>query len=112
MQTGNVNTYIYCFRKLKNEIPSMNSAETYGLFMHGLDPQLRQLARTMVTSDNLEEVIEIMKKETVNGEEKSGSSQGKSENKQNGRMEVKMVAREVRAIGALVVDQRKRSELL
>ena len=30
----------------------------------------------------------------------------------NGRMEVKVVAREVRAIRALVVDQRERSKLL
>ena len=30
----------------------------------------------------------------------------------NGRMEVKVVARETRAIGALVVDQRERSKLL
>ena len=27
VQIGNVNTYIYCFRELKNEIPSMNSAK-------------------------------------------------------------------------------------
>ena len=74
--------YIYCFRELKNEIPSMNSAEAYSLFMHGLNPQLRQLAGTMVTSGNLEEVIEIVKKAMVYGEEKGGSSQGKIENKQ------------------------------
>ena len=30
----------------------------------------------------------------------------------NGRVEVKVVAREARAIGALVVDQRERSKLL
>ena len=30
----------------------------------------------------------------------------------NGRMEVKVVAREARAIGALVADQRERSKLL
>ena len=30
----------------------------------------------------------------------------------NGRMEVKLVAREARAIGALVVDERERSKLL
>ena len=38
VQTGNVNTYIYRFRELKNEIPSMNLAEAYSLFMHGLNP--------------------------------------------------------------------------
>ena len=82
MQTRNVNTYIYCFRELKNEIPSMNLAEAYSLFMHGLNPQLRQLAGTMVTSGNLKEVIELVKKATVYGEDKDGSSQLKSENKQ------------------------------
>ena len=60
----------------------MNLAEAYSLFMHGLNPQLCQLAGTMVTSSNLEEVIEIMKKATVYGTEKGGSSQGKTENKQ------------------------------
>ena len=81
MQIGNVNTYIYHFCELKNELPSMNLAEAYSLFMNGLNPQLRQLAGTMVPSSNLEEVIEIMKKATVYGEEKGGSSQGKTENK-------------------------------
>ena len=72
-----------------------------------------QLAGTMVTSGNLEEVIEIVKKATVYGEEKGGSSQGlKLKTNKNGRVEVKVVAREVRAIGALVVDQRERSKLL
>ena len=74
VKTGNVNNYIYCLRKLKNKIPSMNSAEAYSLFIHGLNPQLCQLIRTMVTSRNLEEVIEIVKKATVYGEDKGGSS--------------------------------------
>ena len=82
VQTGNVNTYIYCFCELKDEIPSMSSAEPYSLFMHGLNPQLHQLARTMVTSGNLEEVIEIVKNAMVYSEEKGGSSQGKTENNQ------------------------------
>ena len=36
----------------------------------------------MVTSGNLEEAIKIVKKATMYGEEKGGSSQGKTENKQ------------------------------
>ena len=59
------------------------------MFMHGLNPQLRQLAGTMVASRNLEEVIEIVKKAIVYGEEKGGEPQIKTENKQNGRVEVK-----------------------
>ena len=50
--------------------------------MHGLDPQLCQLAGTIVTLGNLEEVIEIVKNAAVHGEEKGGSSQQKTENKQ------------------------------
>ena len=60
----------------------MSLAEAYNLFMHGLNPQLRQLAGTMVVSGNLEEVIEIVKKATLYGEDKGGSSQVKTENKQ------------------------------
>ena len=84
-QTGNVNNYNYRFRELMNEIPSMNSAEAYSLFMHGLDLQLRQLAGTLVTSGDLDEVIEVVKKVTVYGEDKKTSSQSKGENKQKGR---------------------------
>ena len=82
----------------------MNSAKAYSLFMHGLDPQLRQLAGTMVTSGNLEEVIEIMKKAMVYGKGKGGSSQGKTENKQKWQNGGKVVAREARTIGALLMD--------
>ena len=74
--------YIYCFRELKNEIPSMNLGEAYSLFMHGLNSQLCQLVGTMVTSSNLADVIEIVKKAIVYGEEKGGSPQIKTENKQ------------------------------
>ena len=60
----------------------MSLAEAYSLFIHGLNPQLRQLAGTMVTSGNLDEVIEIVKKAMVYGEDKGESSQQKPENKQ------------------------------
>ena len=84
-QTGNVNNYIYHFYELMNEIPSMNSVEAYSLFMHGLDPQLCQLAGTLATSGDLDEVIEVVKKATVYGEDKKTSSQSKGENKQKER---------------------------
>ena len=38
VQIGNVNTYIYHFCELKNEIPLMKLVEAYSLFMHGLNP--------------------------------------------------------------------------
>ena len=99
VQTRNVNTHIYHFRELKNEIPSMNSSEAYNLFMDRLNPQLHQLARTMVTSRNLEEVIEIVKKATVYGEKKVDHLKLKLKTNKNGRVGVKVVEREARAIG-------------
>ena len=59
----------------------MNLAEAYSLFMPGLNPQLHQLSRTMDTSGNLEEIIEIVKKVMVYGKDKGGSSQVKIEDK-------------------------------
>ena len=90
----------------------MNLAEAYSLFMHGLNLQLRQLVGTMVTSGNMKEVIEIVKKVTVYNTDKGGSSQGKLKTNKKDRVEVKMVSREARAIGALVVDQKERSKSL
>ena len=52
----------------------MNLVDAYSLFMYGLNSQLHQLAGTMVTSGNLEEVIDIMKKAMVYGEGKGGPS--------------------------------------
>ena len=43
LQIGNVNTYIYHFCGLQNELPLMNSVEAYSLLMHGHNPQLHQL---------------------------------------------------------------------
>lgn len=72
MQIGNVKNYIYHFRELHNDIPSMNLVEAYNLFMHSLNSQLRQLARTIVSSGNLEDVMKVVKRATIFGEEKSG----------------------------------------
>ena len=93
--------YIYYFRELKNKTPSLNLAEAYNLFMHGLNPPLCQLVGTMVTSGNLEEVIEIVKKATVYTTMiKVDLLQiEKLKTNKKGRVEVKVVAREVRAIG-------------
>ena len=43
----------------------------------------------MVTSGNLKEVIELVKKVMVQGEDKGGSSQMKTENKQKRQIEEK-----------------------
>ena len=64
----------------------------------------------MAISRDLEEVIEIMKKATVYGEEKSTFSQAKTENNKSDRVE-ENVAKGTRAIGALVVDKREKSKL-
>ena len=49
----------------------MNSAETYSLFMHGLNPERRQCADILVSSRDLDEVIEVVKKVAVYIEDKS-----------------------------------------
>ena len=51
----------------------MNSADAYSLFMHGFNPQLFELILTMITSGKLEEVIELVKKAMVYGEDRGGS---------------------------------------
>ena len=82
------------------EISSMNLAEAYSLFMHGLNPQLCHLVGTLVSSGDLEEVIEVVKKATVYGEDKSnGGSQSKMKTNKNHSREVEKVAREVKGHG-------------
>ena len=94
----------------------MNPFDEFGrdlqLFMHGLNPELCQLARTMVTLGNLEEVIEIVKKAMVYGKDKGGSSQVKTENKQKRQSGGKGGGKGSNGNWGLVVDQRERSKLL
>ena len=78
------------------------------MFMHGLNPQLHQLARTILTSGNLEEVIELVKKAMVYGEDKRDHLKLKLKTNKYNRVE-KKAARGIKANGALVVDQRERS---
>ena len=54
--------------------------------MDGLHPQLRQFVGTLITSGNLDEVIEVVKKATMYGEDKGSNSQTKTENKQKSNM--------------------------
>ena len=65
----------------------------------------------MVISGYLEEVIEMVKKVTIYREDKSSIVKEKMKTNKNSRVEAK-VTKGVRAIGALVVDQRERSKLL
>ena len=83
-QTKNVNNYVYRFHELQNKIPSMNLAEGYNLFMHRLNPQLHQLTGTLVTSQNLVEFIEVVKKAKVYGEDKGTSLKGKMKTNKKG----------------------------
>ena len=89
----------------------MNSVKAYSLFTHGLNLQLHQLAGTMVTSENKEEVDEIMKKAMVYGKGKGGSSQGKTENKQKWQKGGKHGGKGSKGNWPLVVDQRQKSKL-
>ena len=63
----------------------MNSAQAYSIFMHGLAPQLYQRPGTLVISRDLDEVVEVVEKATVYGEDKKMNSQSKGENKQKGQ---------------------------
>ena len=70
-------------------LPQIEKGNTFNEFdrglqlVHdGLNPQLRQLVGTIVTSGNLEEIIELVKKAMVYGEDKGGSSEAKTKNKQ------------------------------
>ena len=101
-QTRNVNNYIYHFREVQNEIPSMNSAKACSLFMDGMNLELHQLVGTLITSGNLDEVIEVVKKATMYGEDKGFSSQTKTETNKNSNMEMEKGPREEKGRGDLV----------
>lgn len=60
----------------------MNSAKAYSLFIHGLNLQLCQLAGTLVSLGDLKDVIEVVKKAIVFGEEKGGTGQKSEQSKQ------------------------------
>ena len=63
-QTGSVHTCVYRFMTLHADVPSMNTAEAFSMFMHGLQPQLKQFVGTMVATDDLDAAIELVKKAT------------------------------------------------
>ena len=66
-QTSSVHTYVYRFTTLRSEVPSMNIAEAFSLFMKGLQPQLKQLVGSLIPTDDLEGAIELVKKATKYG---------------------------------------------
>lgn len=63
-QTGSVHNYVYRFTELRSDIPSMNMAEAFSLFMKGLQPNLKQLVGSMVRTNDLEGAIEFAKQAT------------------------------------------------
>ena len=48
--------------------------------MHGLNPQLRQLAETLIDSNKIDQVIEAVKWAMVYGDDKNGASSRKHKN--------------------------------
>ena len=88
----------------------MKLAETCSLFMHALNLQLHQVVGTMVISWDLEEVIEIVKKATVYGEDKGSTSQVKK------RKQTKTIGQGKDGKGSkgnwtLVVDKKQKPKL-
>lgn len=63
-QTGSVHVYVYRFTELRSDIPSMNIAEAFSLFMKGLQPNLKQLVGSMVRTDDLDGAIDFAKQAT------------------------------------------------
>ena len=72
-QTWNVNNNLDSFWELINDTPVMNSVEAYNLFMHGLNVYLNQLGGTLGPFWGQEQVIELVNKVTIYGEDKRGS---------------------------------------
>ena len=75
VQTSSVQVYVYKFRELMANIPSMNMDEAYHLFITGLQPHLRQLVGTFVPKNDLEAAIDMAQRSTVYG----GAQMGRQE---------------------------------
>ena len=75
VQTGSVQAYVYKFRELMANIPSMNMDEAYHLFITGLQPHLRQLVGTLVPKNDLEAAIDMAQRSTAYG----GAQMGRQE---------------------------------
>ncbi len=63
-QAGSIHAYVYRFTTLYADVPTMNRAEAFSLFMQGLQPQLKQFVGSLVKDDDLEAAIELVKKAT------------------------------------------------
>ena len=67
VQTGSVQAYVYKFRELMANIPSMNMDEAYHLFITSLQPHFWQLVGTLVPKNDLEAAIDIGQSSTTYG---------------------------------------------
>ena len=67
VQIGSVQAYVYKFRELMANIPSMNMDEAYHLFISGLQPHLWQLVGTLVPKNDLEAAIDMAQKSIAYG---------------------------------------------
>ena len=65
VQTGSIQAYVYKFRKLMANIPSMSMDEAYHSFITGLQPHLRQLVGTLIPKNDLEAAIDIAQRSTA-----------------------------------------------
>ena len=65
VQTSSVQAYVYKFRELMANIPSMNMNEAYHLFITGLQPHLWHLVGTLVPKNDLEAAIDMAQRSTA-----------------------------------------------
>ena len=75
VQTSSVLAYVYKFRELMANIPSMNMDEAYHLFITSLQSHIRQLVGTFVPKNDLEAAIDMEQRSTVYG----GAQMGRQE---------------------------------
>ena len=82
-QTGSVQAYIYRFRELMAQIPSINTSEAYDLFITGLKPELRQLVGTLVARDDLDGAINMAQRSHAYGSTATGRQDAAVRGKDN-----------------------------
>ena len=116
-QTGSVHTYVYRFTALRSDVPSMNIAEAFSLFMKGLQPQLKQLVGSLIRTDDLEGAIELVKKATKYGAvdkpaKDAGAGKDQKEIKRNKKGQVHAVSGEDKAQQELMAVQKNRLKQL
>lgn len=115
-QTGSVHTYVFKFETLRADVPSMNASEAFSLFMRGLQPQMKQFVGSLVTTDDLDAAIELVKKASKystgdTSKKDVDATKGKNP-KWNKKGQVNVVSAESKAQAELMAVQKNRLKQL